>query len=356
MAGAAAAAVDGSFGLYNGVAEERLMDSATIVEARLAEQRLVDGKLFPLVLSPSAPFKSTDDALALLKAGRVLLEEKLREHGALFLRGFPLQGPAHFHSVVEALGWHTVPYIGSAPRTQVVGSVYTANDANPDVSIGFHHEMAQIVDTSDWPSKVLFFCETPPSKGGSTPIVMSHKVTEGLWIQCPDFMRKLQEQSLLYLKLLPMETDPFHISLQGWPLVFGTSDRKKAEESAKKFFNAKVEWTPGGSMKMVSGPFKATRNCGRGEGVEAWFNMVMVYHSGLMRDVKVSSEHPYGAVFGDSSPLPQEALDVCKKLHEENSVDMLWQKGDLMIVDNFSVMHGRRSYEPPRQILVSLCR
>lgn len=109
-------------------------------------------------------------------------------------------------------------------------------------------------------------------------------------------------------------------------------------------------------MKMVSGPFKATRNFGRREGADAWFNMVMGYHSGLTQDMKVSSEQPYDVVFGDGSSLPQGALDICKKLHEENSVDMPWQKGDLMIIDNFSVMHGRRSYKPPRQILVSLCR
>lgn len=329
--------------------------SCSVAEAPLAEQRVVDGKPFPLLLSPSSPLESTDDALALLRASTCLLEQKLEEHGALFLRGFPLQSPDHFQSCVEALGWRTLPYIGSAPRTQIVGSVYTANDANPDVFIPFHHEMAQIADSSAWPAKLLFFCETPASEGGSTPIIVSHKVTQGLWMQCPDFMQKLEEQGLLYIKVLPMEKDPSYISLQGWPLVFGTTDMKEAEERATEQFNAKVEWLPGGKMKLISGPFKATRNFGR-VGLNAWFNMVVAYHSGFSHNLKLSSGQPYDVVFGDGSPLPEDAVEICRKIHEENSVDIPWQKGDLMIIDNFAVMHGRRAYKPPRQILVSLCR
>lgn len=91
-----------------------------------------------------------------------------------------------------------------------------------------HYE--QIADSSAWPAKLLFFCETPASEGGSTPIIVSHKVTQSLWMQCPDFMQKLEEQGLLYIKVLPMEKDPSYISLQGWPLVFGTTDMKEAEE------------------------------------------------------------------------------------------------------------------------------
>lgn len=33
---------------------------------------------------------------------------------------------------------------GAAPRTHVVGDVFTANEAPPDKLIPFHHEMAQV--------------------------------------------------------------------------------------------------------------------------------------------------------------------------------------------------------------------
>lgn len=333
------------------MAEEVLpAGSQGLVESVLPEQRVVDGKVFPFVLSPSSP---KPDTPTIFQTNRLFLEQKLHEHGALFFRGFPLRKPSDFHSVVESTGWKTLSYIGSAPRTKIVGSVYTASDADPNIVIPFHHEMAQITDS--WPPKVLFFCETPASEGGQTPIVMSHKVTEQMWIEFPKFMQKLEEQGLLYIKVLPMEKDPSQISLQGWPVVFGTTDQKEAEERAAKHFNAKVEWLPGSKLKMVSGPFKAIRNFGR-KGQNMWFNMIIAYHSGVSQKLEMSSDQPYDVLFGDGSPLPADAVEACRKIHEDNSVDIPWQKGDLMIVDNFAAMHGRRAYKPPRQILVSLCQ
>ncbi|KAI5072474.1 hypothetical protein GOP47_0012580 [Adiantum capillus-veneris] len=329
---------------------------SSVAEACLSEQRIVDGKAFPLVLTPTSSLESAIDACKLFHTCRDFLEQKLKEHGALFLRGFPLCSGVDFHAAVEALGWHTLPYIGSAIRTQVVGPVYTANDSDPDVVVNFHHEMAQVEDESSWPSKVLFFCETPPPEGGQTPIIMSHKVTQGLWMQCPDFMQKLEDLGLLSLKVLPMVKDPRYFSLQGWPMVFGTRDKKEAEARAKKNLNAKMEWLPGSNMNLVLGPFKATRNFGRGDRANAWFNQIVSYYTGLSHKVGMSSDQPYDVVFGDGSPLPTDAVATCKKIHEENSVDIPWKQGDLMILDNSSVMHGRRAYKPPRQILVTLCR
>ncbi|KAH6558467.1 hypothetical protein KP509_1Z062700 [Ceratopteris richardii] len=199
-------------------------------EIRLAEQRIVDGKVFPLILTPNVLLESADAAANLFEANSTFLEQKLKEHGAIFLREFPLQSGEDFDCVVKALGWPSVPYIGSAPRTQVVGSVYTANDSNPQAFINFHHEMAQIIDDASWPSRLIFFCEIPPSEGGQTPIIVSHEVTQSLRKQCPQFLQRLDKQGLLYLKVLPKEKDCRYISLEGWPVVFGTNDPREVQE------------------------------------------------------------------------------------------------------------------------------
>ncbi|MCO5564553.1 hypothetical protein L7F22_018217 [Adiantum nelumboides] len=327
----------------------------SLAEARVPEQRLIDGKIFPLLLTPSSPLESPIDACRLLQTCRAFLEQKLKEHGALFFRGFPLHSACDFQSAVDAFGWQTLRYIGSSPRTRVTQSVYTANDADPDKLIDFHHEMSTVPDSASWPPKVLFFCETPPLEGGQTAIIMSHKVTQTLRKQLPDFMQKLEDFGLLYLKVLPLETNFRHISLQGWPTVFGTSNEKEAEERAKEEFNATVKWLPGGHMSMAIGPAKAIRNFGRA-GLDVWFNTLTIFYTGSSHKEGMSSDHPYDVVFGDGSPLPQDAVETCKKVLEENSVDIPWQQGDLMILDNFSVLHARRPYKPPRQILVTLCR
>ena len=39
----------------------------------------------------------------------------------------------------------------------------------------------------------------------------------------------------------------------------------------------------------------------------------------------------------------------------ELAVDIPWQKGDVMLLDNLRSMHARRPFTPPRRILAYLC-
>ncbi|MEL6485978.1 MAG: TauD/TfdA family dioxygenase, partial [Pseudomonadota bacterium] len=39
---------------------------------------------------------------------------------------------------------------------------------------------------------------------------------------------------------------------------------------------------------------------------------------------------------------------------EELTVDCTWQAGDVALVDNYTVMHGRRPFEGKRRVLASL--
>jgi alpha-ketoglutarate-dependent taurine dioxygenase len=39
---------------------------------------------------------------------------------------------------------------------------------------------------------------------------------------------------------------------------------------------------------------------------------------------------------------------------EELTVDLQWQQGDVALVDNLRVMHGRRPFEGKRRVLASL--
>ncbi|KAF9613599.1 hypothetical protein IFM89_009269 [Coptis chinensis] len=64
-----------------------------------------------------------------------------------FIYGYALVplGSSDFNQVVEAFGYEELPYVGgAAPRTNVIGRVFTANESPPDQIIPFHHEMAQV--------------------------------------------------------------------------------------------------------------------------------------------------------------------------------------------------------------------
>ena len=46
----------------------------------------------------------------------------------------------------------------------------------------------------------------------------------------------------------------------------------------------------------------------------------------------------------------QAAIDISDRL----SFDLAWQAGDVALIDNFLVMHGRRPFEGKRTVLASL--
>lgn len=127
------------------------MAAVSVAPVSIPEQREFEGLPFPLVLSPAAPAanghsnESKADLSSWVAEKQQELERLALTHGAVLLRGFDVPDPAVFNAVVEALGHEELPYIGgAAPRTLIVGRVFTANEAPAASVIPFHHEMAQV--------------------------------------------------------------------------------------------------------------------------------------------------------------------------------------------------------------------
>jgi alpha-ketoglutarate-dependent taurine dioxygenase len=59
-------------------------------------------------------------------------------------------------------------------------------------------------------------------------------------------------------------------------------------------------------------------------------------------------------MFGDGTPLDSDAVAVAIRLSEELAFDLPWQVGDVVLVDNYVTMHGRRSFEGTRKILAAM--
>ena len=150
----------------------------------LPQSRIVDGKLFPLTLSP---VEANAGAAARIDLASTFNQEILalvRTHGAVLLRGWSecssppaaarnkAHTAAHFSELMATLELPVTAMACSAgPRFAVAANVFTANEAPPAERIPFHHEMAQC-DAP--PSVVAFFCEIAAPHGGATPLLHSH--------------------------------------------------------------------------------------------------------------------------------------------------------------------------------------
>lgn len=104
------------------------------------------GVVFPTVLIPN-PKSDHHNLKELIHDQKPWLESVLHNTGGILFRGFSssVSSASDFNDVVEAFRFEELPYVGgAAPRTNVVGRVFTSNESPPDQKIPFHHEMAQV--------------------------------------------------------------------------------------------------------------------------------------------------------------------------------------------------------------------
>ena len=48
--------------------------------------------------------------------------------------------------------------------------------------------------------------------------------------------------------------------------------------------------------------------------------------------------------YGDGTEIPREVITYLRNMMWSLAVGFDWQVGDLLVIDNYSVMHGRRGY------------
>ncbi|KAH9324625.1 hypothetical protein KI387_004803, partial [Taxus chinensis] len=199
-------------------------------QGKIAHQQIIDerGLLFPTVLLPQ---NNTEDCNTLqsflhtIRNNREWINIQLKQAGALLFRGFPIKTASDFNQVVEEFGWEEQPYLGVASRTRIEGRVYTANEALLHQPIKFHHEMSMY---EEFPSKLLFFCEIAPPKGGETAILLSYKVTERMEDKYPELVRKIEKGGLLRPSIHPQADDPENY-IKGWETHYNTKEKEEAQ-------------------------------------------------------------------------------------------------------------------------------
>uniref|UniRef100_A0A7N0ZW19 TauD/TfdA-like domain-containing protein n=1 Tax=Kalanchoe fedtschenkoi TaxID=63787 RepID=A0A7N0ZW19_KALFE len=328
--------------------QHMMASSAIFAEVSTPQQRRYGSITFPTVLTLNPQPPPDFDLPASISAHKPWLQSCLHRSGAVLFRGFPLRTPSDFNAFVEAFGFQELPYVGgAAPRTNVVGRVFTANESPPDQKIPFHHEMAQV---PEFPSKLFFFCEVEPGSDGETPIVLSHVIYEQMKLKHPDFVQKLEDHGLIYTRVLGEDDDPSSPIGRGWKSTFLTADKAVAEQRAAKL-GMKLEWTEDGA-KTIMGPIPAIKYDDSRQR-KIWFNSMVAAYTGW----KDARNDPVKAVtFGNGESLPAEIIYDCLNILEAESVAIPWKMGDVLWIDNLAVLHARRPFNPPRRILASLCK
>ncbi|KAH8754156.1 hypothetical protein F5883DRAFT_187501 [Diaporthe sp. PMI_573] len=319
----------------------------------------IDGKTvsFPLVLTPGDPeptkptdaFSTTEAVAAWITQHQRRLVDLAKTHGAILLRDFcpPISTAADFDALCKSFGLAEFPYIGgAAPRSVVYGSVFTANESPANQLIPFHHEMAQ---SKTYPGVLFFYCMKAPLEGGETPIVLSNLVYERIRGEFPQFVSELEQKGVRYIRILPEADDPSSAIGRGWRSTFAVETKEDAEKAGGDM-GMELDWLEGNLLKTTTAVIPATKKDPR-TGKTSWFNSIVAAFTGW-KDAR--NDPRKAVVFGDGSPLDADVLRRCQEIMHELAVAFEWKRGDVLLVDNWTTLHSRNSFQGERVVYASL--
>ena len=303
---------------------------------------------FPSILQNSDERKGATEFASWIGAHRHEVELRLAECGAVLFRGFPLHTAHDFDDFVAAFGWVNFPYsesLSNAVRVNRTPRVFTANEAPSTVVIYLHHEMAQ---TPVYPARLFFFCEQPAETGGATPICPSYRLWDQLVQRYPEFAHKCEVRGLMYTHTMPAAADPASGLGRSWRDTLGVTKREQAEQRLLNL-GYTWQWQVDDSLRVTTPRLQAVRDLGNGR--KSFFNQLIAAYCGW----KDGRNDPAKSItFGDGSPLESDGVQGAIELAEHLTVDLEWQQGDVALLDNFAVMHGRKPFTGTRKVLASL--
>ncbi|HVE70947.1 MAG TPA: TauD/TfdA family dioxygenase [Thermoanaerobaculia bacterium] len=309
----------------------------------------------PLPLTVSADASSGGSPDALLErypAERESMEARLREHGALLFRGFGIDTEERLSRVVRTLGGEALGYVdGNSPRRKLSSGVYTSTEYPPEFFISLHNELSY---SSHWPSRVFFCCAIAPEEGGETPLADSRRILQRL----PDEVRDaFVTRKVKYIRNLHGGSG-FGPS---WQATFETGSRDEVSQFCATA-GTEARWNDDGGLTITQ--VRPATRVHPATGEEVWFNQADQFHPSTHPPAIYESLlalyggreelMPQTATFGDGSPIEVAMLDAVRQTVREEMRLFRWQRGDLLMVDNMLVAHGRRAFAGPRKILVSM--
>jgi amino acid adenylation domain-containing protein len=277
-----------------------------------------------------------------------LIEEQLLKHGAILFRNFRVTSVTRFEQFTRTISPELMQYgERSSPRHKVSGSIYTSTDHPADQPIVLHNEQSY---TLSWMMKLWFFCLQPAQTGGGTPIADSRRIFRRL---SPTLVEKFEEKQVMYLRNYGAG-----LGLP-WQEVFQTSEKSEVEAYCHQA-GISYEWLDGERLRTRQIRPAIRRHPKTDENV--WFNHALFFHvsslEAVTRDSLLSGlqeeDLPFNTYYGDGSPFEAAELDEIREAYGRETVSFPWQAGDVLMVDNMLVAHGREPYTGQRQVVVAM--
>jgi hypothetical protein len=298
---------------------------------------------------------AADPADALLAgAVRDVVDEELPAAGGVLVRGLPLADRTGFEKLVTGLGYEPLGYRGGiAVRRNDSGVALKASEEDPRITLSPHNEMAYLPDS---PRRVFFFCETAAAAGGEVPV---NDIRQTVAAIPPDIQEVFRTRGVRYHRTLAKESGP---GATGWADTFGTTDpHEVADHLGASGYD--YEWGGDGGDDVLRYHYRQDAFAAHPDtGQELWFNQVTELHCSYWRShpdfpADLPAHHyPATTTYGDGGPIEDDEISFLRGVLWRSTRAVRMRPGDLLVLDNRVVQHGRMSYTGRRRHYVSLSR
>lgn len=309
----------------------------------------------PLFIQPRGDALQSSDAFyGWVRAMRPALDAAIAEHGGIVLRGFPVADTEDFATFIETFPPFEGGYAGGrAPRATISGRVMEATRLSSSVRLALHSEMAY---RRDYPGRVAFFSRQTAAVGGETLIGDVRTLANDMDPVLRDKIETLGTRTAINFG--PKATDQSasygHMDQRGWNHSFETDDAMQVEALCAER-GLQPLWNQDGSLTVLNvlDPFVVHPRTGKTL-YRSILHMKPQAEQNLDLEISKTKKYPTGATLGDGTRLTAAEMAHIDALCDRVTYAWPWHDGDVMVLDNLQVWHGRNPYEGARDVQVAL--
>lgn len=300
-----------------------------------------DAEALPLVVSPAVPDL---DPFFWAEQQQDWIHKQVARYGAVLFRGFAIEEPQAFQAFAAKLCHELFAEYGDLPKAG--NKIYKVTPYPPDKTIYFHNESSHL---KRFPSRQFFYCKQPAAEGGRTPIVDCQKLYQAL---NPSLVDRLSRHGLTYCRHFIPGIDV------SWQEFFHSDNPQEVTDYCRAQ-GIDCTWEGEALLTRQNAPAVIRHP---DTGALILFNQIQLHHPAFLdpavreqlETLYTPDRFPRQVTFGNGDPIDDDVAKAMAELYWQHAVSFPWQHGDVLLVDNLRISHGRLPYTPPRAMFVAM--